>query len=270
MGLGLVRTMLGVLGTAAIAAIAFKGGKDMFVKVYAQADPSVRPYVMEQWDFVVEDNGAEVITARNATSRRRDASRHSLTMRTIGSRTIGLRRVDFADGRESAVIDAIGAKMTGLTPEAERASEKAWLLNPPPQCASSTETVDREETLFGQRAIKILSGASRGVRWTFWRLPDFNCETIQVRMEERDSSSGVWRLKAGKRLMSFAETDPDPALFSNWSGYREMKPSDLKREMYSSDGVTPEICPACFADEPALDRRYAESRQALARREGDR
>ena len=254
-----------VAGAVAVSCIGYFAGRRGFVRVYAQSPLIVRAYVMEQYDFVVKD-GNEVVTARYTTSRRQDGS----TVMQGSHAGIGrfeARRVEFIDGRMGMIVDQLNLKMTGQRTEEDVAHQKARLLSPPPQCAANSERVEGQETLFGYRAYRITSPipapAGHDVRYVHWDMPDFNCALVQMETQERDPVSGQWRPKDGKHLSAFAGVDPDAALFTGWEGYREMKPSDIKREFSRREGKTPDSCPACFSDDPS-DTRYQEAHSRLA------
>ena len=62
----------------------------------------------------------------------------------------------------------------------------------------------------------------------FWRLPDFNCETVQATLQ-KPNASGEWRTFSGSHLIKFAEIDPAPELFSGFASHKEMPPSELMK-----------------------------------------
>lgn len=262
-----MRTMLkivsGLLAVLALSVVGYWIGTRLFVRVFAQTDLKVRPYIAEDVQFF-EDNGVEVVTAREVAAVRRDgALRKTQTFYgPDGNKGMSVSRIEFPDGYVGMVIDSIRAKATGQKPTADVARAKDAMLNLPPQCAfpapqgAKPETVDGEETLFGVRAIRVVRDISNGQRYVSWRLPDFACASVQSLTQTLISSSGEWKTVQGKRLTAFAEADPDPRIFTDWSNYAEMKPSDLKRAVYSNSGVTASQCPKCFAEETKSDSTY--------------
>lgn len=237
---------------AGIGALGYFTAREVFVRTYAQTDIQVRPFVAQQIGFKIVA-GREVMLERKTESRRRDASVHKVgTMyRDDGTEAGTFRRVDFADGLVGMIIDSIKAKATGRNRPRRVAAYKAFLLNPPPNCASRGYVVDGEEWMFGQRAIRLIRQASPESleREMSWMLPDFNCATLQMFMQRKDATSGQWQTAFGFRLVSFIEVDPEENVFSNWSHYEEMKPSDLKRKLAEKAGLTPQTCPECFASD---------------------
>jgi hypothetical protein len=236
---------------ACLSACSYWTGKQFITRTLAAANVDVTPYTLDRVDFTVK-NGAEVVVGRGTISRRRDGAIHTISTRydpSTGTPTFTIRRIDFADGSVAMVVDSIRAKSTAQLPQDRIARIKAQLLNPPPGCQEVNETSDGQETLLGHSAIRVIRQKQSDslVRFTEWRMPDFSCATIQGYMQERPNVNGPWATITGFRATSITEADPDPSLFTNWQGYEEMKPSDMKKEFSQSIGKTPETCPECFA-----------------------
>lgn len=162
------------------------------------------------------------------------------------------RSVDLPDGTHVMISDEAQSKTTGSTrsPE-ELAAEKSDLLNPSPQCAGIGESIDGEETLLGQRAIRVLTAAPTGLsRRIVWAFPEFNCAVAQMIVQTKSDPNSPWQTTQGSRLTSFSAADPDPSLFTNWAGYDELKPSDVRRRLNVKHGITPQNCPQCFKGDP--------------------
>jgi hypothetical protein len=242
----------------AIAVVGYLGSRWAFYRAYAQLGIQVRPYIAQIENYSVVE-GREVLVTRRTEVRRRDGAVHkSGTMYRPDGTPIGtIRRVDFPDGVVGMMVDELKAKATGRLSPRRVAARKLHLLNPPPNCAWKGHTVDGEEILFGHRAVRLIMQPGSDSLWRAitWAFPDFNCVTLQVVRQERAGVGADWRTTGGLRLISFAAIDPEEGVFSNWSRYEEMKPSELKRRAALHAGLTPQSCPACFAGDPS-DRGY--------------
>lgn len=249
---------------AVLAATGYWGGKLLFVHVYAQGTINVRPYVMEYDNIAVHD-GVETIIGRTTESRRSDGALHYVGTHYSQSpkqQDATFRRVDLPDGFTAMISDAVHAKSTGHKPQADVARQNAetFFNRVGPDCTEKgaiNETVEGTDTLFGHPAVRLSvltakDGLSREVEW---RLPEFNCVIAQNYLQKRDNQSAEWKTTLGNRLTAIAAVEPDPALFTNWSNYAEMKPSDIGRKLAIAQGLTPETCPRCFARDPS-DANY--------------
>lgn len=249
-----------VIGLGAVAVLGYVVAHVWFLRTYAQSDVQVHPYVAQMVDFVTT-NGKEVVVERRTVSRRSDGSVHmgGVLYRPDGTEAASVRRVDLADGTVvGPIVDSVRAKATGHVSSDQLAAEKEFDENPPAQCALPGEQIDGEDTLFGFHAIRLSREApgQDSVRYLFWRLPDFQCAQVQSFRQQRSSSDQQWATMVGLRLVSFVPASPTADLFTNWSGYQEMTPSDIKRAMAQKDGLTSETCPKCFAGDPS-DQNYA-------------
>src|SRR5271166_117808 len=255
---------------AVLAAAGYWGGKLAFVHVYADEPINVRPYVMS-YDSIVVHDGVERIVGRTTESRRHDGALHYIGThygQSPKQQDAAFRRVDLPDGMTAFISDAVHAKSTGRRPQADVARQNAanFFDRTGPDCASkegARETIEGTDVLFGYSAVRISqftgkdkaaqdAGLSRDVDW---RLPDFNCVIAQEFLQTRGSKTDKWKTTQGNRLTAIAATEPDPALFTNWLGYDEMKPSDIGRKIAIAQGLTPETCPRCFAPDPS-DSNY--------------
>jgi hypothetical protein len=255
---------------AVLTATGYWGGRLTFVHVYAQGAINVRPYVMEYEGIAVHD-GVEKITGRTTESRRRDGAVHYMGThygQSPKQQDATFRRVDLPDGTTAFISDAVHAKSTAHKPQDDVARQNAatFFDRTDPDCASkegARETIEGTDVLFGYTAIRIsqLTGKDKAVqdaglsRSVAWRLPEFNCVIAQSFLQTRASKTEEWKTTYGNRLTAIAGTEPDPALFTNWLGYDEMKPSDVGRKIAIAQGLTPETCPRCFAPDPS-DANY--------------
>jgi hypothetical protein len=254
---------------AALAATGYLGGRLLYVNVYAQSKINVRPYVMEYDNIAVHD-GVEEITGRTTELRRSDGAMSSVITRypTDGARLPGpkgnivFRNAQFTDGRLAFISDEAHAKSTARRPALEQARHNAetFFSRVGPDCREkgvSNETIEGTETLFGHPAVRlsVLTAKDGLSREVMWRLPEFNCVIAQNYLQKRDNQSAEWKTNLGNRLTAFTATDPDPAFFTNWLGYDEMKPSDIGRKIAIAQGLTPETCRRCFSPDPS-DANY--------------
>ncbi len=221
------------------------------VSVYGQSTIKVRPYVID-YDSIVVHDGVEKIVGHTTESRRGDGATHSVfypapthpdTPNPKGE--IVFRRVDFTDGISAMIVEEIHAKSTVRKPKADvaRQNKADFFDRTGPDCSSkegARETMEGTDTLFGYSAVRFsqLTGKDRATqeaalsRVVFWMLPDFNCVEVQDFSQVRASKTDEWKTTQGNRLTSITATEPDPALFTDWLNYDEMKPSDIvRREM---------------------------------------
>jgi hypothetical protein len=247
---------------AVLAATGYWGGRLLFVHVYAQGI-NVRPYVME-YDAIAVHGGVETIIGRTTESRRHDGALYYIgTHYGHGQPDSTFRRVDLPDGTTALISDAVHAKSTARKPQADVARQlrETFFSRVGPDCTEKgvNETVEGTDTLFGYAAVRFSTftgkdkatkdaGLSRTVQW---RLPDFNCVIAQTFLQTRASTTEEWKTTLGNRLTTIAATEPDPAVFTNWQNYDEMKPSDIGRKIATAQGQTPQTCPRCFAPDPS-------------------
>lgn len=255
------RIAIGIAALAAVVCLGYWGGRQIFIRAFAQTDLNIRPYIADDIQFYVA-NGKQIVSATEITARRKDGAfrRAETFYRPDGTTEFTLSRVEFPDGYVAMVSDYIRGKSTGTRSSAQVAGIKNSLLNSPPHCAYSvpglTETVEGEDTLFGFKAYRVIRPLASEKRYLSWRLPDFNCVVVQSLEQTFDETTNSWQTTAGKRLTAFAEVTPDPQIFTDWSIYSEMKPSDLKRAVYTKSGITAAQCPKCFGSEEESDTNY--------------
>jgi len=249
---------------AVLAVAGYYGGKLLFVHVYAQSAISVRPYVMER-DNIVVQGGAEKIIGHTTESRRHDGAIHTVGVRYPTDLNLPgpkgnlvFRRVDFTDGNTAFIVDEVRAKSTARRPinDQARRNVENFFSRTGPGCTEKgavNETVEGTDTLFGYSAIRLsVVGGKDGLsRALYWRLPEFNCVVAEDYTQTRGSQSDEWKTTMGNRLTAFEADEPQPDLFTNWLSYDEMKPSDIQRRQAMARGITPDECPKCFAPDPS-------------------
>lgn len=264
-----MRTLRVIVKAAALACltlIAVYGGRKLFVHVYAQSPTRIRPYHLEDEQIFVKD-GKEKILSRTTKVRNQTGAIHELSVRygdksgAPGHGDVTFRSARFPDGTTALIQDSIRAKATAKLPEKELAARNASLRHPA-DCVEPGEIVEAHEQLFGQDAIResIPQDKEGKKRLLGWRLLGFDCLVAQDFMQERSSTAEPWQTVMGNRLTVFYEAEPDPVLFTNWQGYAEMKPSDMKRKWAQAEGFTPETCAPCFQPDPS-DGNYVKWHQ---------
>jgi hypothetical protein len=253
---------ISILVAAVVIALGYTGGKWIFVRAFASANLNVRPFIAQAMDYTVV-SGQKRISEVEIIARRSDGAteKTGTFYNANGTVKIALRRVDFPDGYTGMIIDSLRAKATGHKPAAMLAGEKDFFFNPPAQCLmGSGETLAGTDTLFGQRAFRVIRQGSPGalVRIVEWRLADFNCAPVQGYVQRRPSAAAEWQTQAGRELTAFSAANPDPKFFTGWEGYNEMKPSDIMSKLAQRSGITPQRCPQCFAGDLKGDMTYFE------------
>jgi hypothetical protein len=200
--------------------------------VLANTDRDVRPFVSEQVHYIPGKDGQETIVAQETVARSQaGAVVHAGDLRVNGKVYSGLRKIEYPDGFAGLIIDSIKAKSTGHRPD------KLAVENTPKDCAMPpVEVVDGEETLLGQHAIRVRAGNDLQ-RFIFWRLPDFDCTTVQATLQQRATPTADWVTMSRSQLVKFAAIDPDPALFSGFAHYSEMGPNMLARKYLATESA---------------------------------
>lgn len=210
----------------------------------------VRPYVIDYDNLVVHD-GVEKIIGHTTESRRGDGATGSVFYPTPThpdtpnpKGEIVFRRIDFSDGISAMIVDEVQAKSTQRYAQADvaRQNKADFFDRTGPDCFSkegARETMEGTDTLFGYSAVRFsqLTGKDKVTqeaalsRVIFWMLPDFNCAEVQDFSQVRASKTEEWRTTQGNRLTKIAAIEPDPAPFTNWLGYEEMKPFEIVRRV---------------------------------------
>lgn len=225
--------------------------------VNAASTIAVKPFVYETAQISYVQNPAGIVMEHRTVARRQDSSRAMIGSFPADTKMGIVRRVDWADGRSSMLSDAVRGRMTGFMPDLAVARRKRQLQNPPRGCMYPGEITVAEEQIAGQRSYRIERMYGTTQRVTEWRLPDYECESVQ--MVREDFHDGVWKPALEARLVAFLATVPDPKIFDDWASYEELPPSQLRDRLYRSSGVTPERCRSCFKDLAELDARYQQA-----------
>jgi hypothetical protein len=234
-----------------LLSLAVLGGSVLFVtrrltiNRVASAQVVARPFTLEQITLTFQNNPAGEVANKRVLAVRADGSEAYLET-VAGGRGIA-RRLRMADGTYAGIVDFIQAKMTGYLRKDEMAHMKSLWTNPPRDCVfPGSDTLVGHEKLFGiDAAIVRVEYRNRAIRKTHWRFPEFACTMVRSVLEERQAD-GTYRLVSETRPVVFGQGEPDARLFERSDRYKEMPPSDLKREALAKLGVTPETCPECY------------------------
>ncbi len=214
----------------------------------------VKPFVIEQEHIsYAAGTGPARTTERRIKMRRSDGS--MAIIGTFPSRPqLGvLRKVDWMDGRSVTLVEAIKARISGRRSSKERAMRRARLLHPPAGCAYAGEVSEGEDVLWGQTARRVVQKTEGGKRIE-WRLTGYECEAVQ--MEEWRLVGGVMVRTFEARLIQFSGTEPDEAVFNDWSSYRDLDPEEARKRILTKSGVTKVECPQCQVNEKAIGEAY--------------
>lgn len=239
----------------AVAAIAYFASRVITVRTLAQAAVSVSPFTLEQTTLRFSGDSTKVIEIRT-TARRADGSQAIYGVFPNDPGKPPARRVDFADGRSISVFDAIKAKMSVQRDSANRAAENLRLSNPPENCLFKGEEPGGSETLLGVNVVVARREGGGGQRMSEWRAPSLQCFPLAMKLEVREGQSFKTTLEVRANFLATGE--PSALLFDESSASQELAPSELKRAVYSSMGITEAVCPTCFGTptDAELDSLY--------------
>jgi hypothetical protein len=254
--LKLVRLLLLVLTLAFVGAVA---GYYMTLKKVQAAPLTVTPFRAELWGYVPDAAGnLTTLRHRHIIARRSDGS--SVRASTYGDPHLGnfSRRIEYADGSFSHVVDDLRMKVTGRHTALELARIKSGQAAPPADCRfQKSETLLGEETLGGERvlAVRTLFGDARST--VYYRAPALGCVDLALRKEEKQSDGSV-RADVEYRLVSLTRAEPEPILFQAGSDYVERLPSEIEQEYERKASIPP--CQNCGASRASRDQWYKEHR----------
>lgn len=252
-----VRFSMWVLIAIAAGAGAFALTKQRILASITGPPLNVRPYVMYLSQTNYERSEAGVPVLDHLEFRRRDGST-ALWVYSPGSppRRIGAR-VDWMDGGVMAAFDEVKARMSGWLGGGQAASRKRRLAQPPPGCAYPGEQTAGEETVFGQRAVKVIRdpGGEASMRSTYWRLKDFECTSLRALTEKRQPD-GSWKKIFEARPLWFSELEPDPQVFEKPGDCAEMRPSEIRKRLMERAGMNAAECAECAQMDHEADAGY--------------
>jgi hypothetical protein len=223
--------------------------------LHAHAAIAVKPFTLE---FVTFDSAGKAIEDR-ITGRRGDGSE---VMRSAGTWGVA-RRIDWMDGAAMTLFDAASVKMSGVLAPERTAARKARLLDPPLGCRWPYEDDGGHQYLAGN-LVYIVERTRGSYRTTDARAPDFACQTLEARGEDRQPDA-TWRTRYEVRFVSLTPGEPDARLFEPGASYKEMSPSQVRDDAMRRAGLTPANCKPCFAASAAdLDKEYNEAQKRRA------
>ena len=260
-----LRTIFAIASLACIAAALFYTGHRGTLRVQAQSAIHVTPFTVEQITVSYEKDPAGVITEQRTLSRRSDGSQAMMGSHPGWLGAPPLRRIDLLDGHTGSFADWLKGKMTGYSPAKAVAARKSYLQSPPAGCVDSSD-----RRLVGNARVNGLdtyqvvqtvgAGAPQGLTITEWRSPVLSCYSLQLEILHGGSTSPYLRM-----YTSFVQLgDPSPIMFDTSPTYTEMKPSEFRKALFTSMGVTEGACPTCFTDDLSkVDETYLHQQSPL-------
>jgi hypothetical protein len=136
------------------------------------------------------------------------------------------------NGRKVTIYPSIQARTTWqpLDPPALQ-QIKQRLFNPPESCASPAETLTRSDNLENQ-PVAVVTHISEplGFKVVDWRAPALGCQSLRYTTYERQPD-GSFSVRTEGKTVTMELGEPDPALFEEPAGYREMKPSETEQAL---------------------------------------
>lgn len=241
----------------ALAAALFYLGRTETFSVRAQAAITVTPFTAQLITVSYKDNSKGLVTEQRTMVRRSDGSEAIMGTSPLQPSAPAIRRIDLIDGHTGMFADWIMSKMTGRKPSKEVAARKAYLSNPPVNCvnpAGGFESLLGTDTLLGLQVYKIqASKAGAPFNTTQWRAPGLACYALRTEMFKPDGSPYV------QQYATFVQVgEPGSVLFDSGSTYSEMKPSEMRKTIFSRMGVDESNCASCFSDISKDDAKYTQ------------
>jgi hypothetical protein len=198
-----------------------------------RAQTGITPFTLETeiTSFVHDPHGAP--HRRETLAVRSDGSR-STTSTFLGK--IGLdagetqRTIQFIDGRKVTMFLSLGVKNTWRPlGQAELQRLKARFFNPPPDCSGSGLTLVKYETVEGQR-VAMMTHSSDELNWkvTVWLAPELACQKLRYLSYDKQPD-GSFKLQTEGKATKLVLGEPDPAMFEEPAGFREVRPSEAGR-----------------------------------------
>lgn len=253
--------VIALFATVAVCSTGYWVVRTVSIRAFASEDINVRPFVATDTEYMAS-TGRQKLVRTEVFARRRDGGTSKLAVyyNQDGSPKLKIRRVELPDGWVGMIVDTLHSKSTGQRPSTLVAGNKNALLNPPPHCLWNGDTADGTGKLFGQNALRVIKRVGPGelMRSVDWRLPDFNCVSVEGTLEQRADTSSDWQVISTKVLTSFTVADPDATMFAGWEDYQETNPTGIQRQLYGRSGATEEQCPECYAPDTKGDQVYAE------------
>jgi len=231
-----------IVAAGVLFGVAYVVSKRATFSQIAYASIQVAPFTMEQLTTNFARSSEGVVIESRVTARSSDGS-EAIAGTQLERPELGvLRKVILADGRAMTLVDRLSAKMSGFLSSKARAARNTRLTAPPPDCLFGAGSVVGKTILMGQEAMMIADqGPSRVT--TSWRLPKYGCETVQMKIENRDANTGATSKYLEVKLVYFVAGEPDSKMFAAASTHQEMKPSEVLARGEAE--VAQRDCPTC-------------------------
>ena len=239
-----------VILVAALAAfwLSRKASEYLTFRAQASAAISVQPFTLE----LRTTAGGKRVEDR-IFARRSDGS-ESTTFAVPGGNFTRRTVLNVSTGYTTGLVEEVGVRMSGFMNARDLAVHKETLARPQALCRYPNE-VDRgrgevlgEEVYIVARAIP---AANRTIRITEWRAVALSCTPVQALVEDMSINAVI----SDVRPVYIVRGEPMASLFDERAGYKEMKPSDLRKAVFAHYGVTAANCPTC-ADPSEWDKKH--------------
>ncbi|HWC01077.1 MAG TPA: hypothetical protein VG672_30435 [Bryobacteraceae bacterium] len=212
-------------------------------RTMAHAAVIAHPFTVEQWTYSYSSTPPQV-TEKRTFARRSDGSEVTVSVHPATPKLGVIRKLEWGDGATITLADAIMAKTSSWLKREDLAAKKQRLQNPPPKCAFPGEQVIGQETLSGVSVWRVVRELPDR-RLSEWRASEYACQAIRALGETR-SPDGSYKRQFEATLVYLQPGEPDPLLFASGNQYKEMPPSEAKRNALRNMGLDEVKCPTCF------------------------
>ena len=214
------------------AAVSPEGSKAAF----QQARPpvtsiTVTPFTMEIEIISFVHHAQGELHRKQTIALRSDGSR-STTQTILGKAGLDAgetsRTIRFINGQAVTAFPSLGVKNTwpALVPAAVE-QVKAGMLHPAPNCVRPGYVLQGTDTMQGEPvSVVTYTTEDAALKVTRWEAPQLACETLKYDTYEKQQD-GSYKLQIESRAVRLSFGEPDPALFEEPVGMREMKPSEV-------------------------------------------
>jgi len=230
-------------------------------RIYGQAT-SRTPFSLVTVQYQVVGNTTKDLEHDYRYLRSDGATSFNRILMPNGSFGKNTRRLTFPNGLQVQVSEDAHAKSTTLKSPTSASSNNPNLKQDPTTCAWPMETVGEPTKVIGLPAYTLVYIHSNNplARDVDTRVPQFDCVAVAHLEQYRTDTSSEWFTKVGTRLQSLTPGEPPAAVFTDFTDYTEMTPSDLRRATFIAHGLTKAVCAECFDDNVKADNYYGSHR----------
>ncbi len=220
---------------SAVAGDVFRAGT---VRLIAQSEVRVTPFVLERAIYFCSANPAGKLANKETIARRSDGT----TVRIISvgplARDVHLRELHYLDGSTVGLADFLKSKTSWPASEQQAAWLSSQMLHSAQNCVTVGETLVAERAAVLDHEVAVVKRILKlGPTLTVWRAPDLGCAELQYRIED-PQPDGSYKLVTEDRAVSLKLVEPDPALFDEGRDYAELRPSVQDSRIDAWFGVT--------------------------------